>query len=202
MVGIGIWNCNRLRFLLWYRVPHLPFYEGKVVLNNMIIRAERPEDIQKIRHINTEAFDTEVEANLIEALRNSKVPLISLVAEDGEKLIGHIVFSPVTLEGDRSDASIAGLGPMAVLPEWQKKGVGSMLMEEGTRRCKEAGYAAIVVLGHPDYYPRFGFVPSVNFGIKSEYDVPDDVFMVKELKKGALANCRGTVKYHKAFSQV
>ena len=77
-----------------------------------------------------------------------------------------------------------------------------MLVEEGTRRCKEAEYAAIIVVGHPDYYPRFGFVPSVNFGIKSEYDVPDDVFMVTELKKGALANCRGTVRYHKVFSQV
>ena len=138
----------------------------------MIIRAERPEDVQEIRDINIEAFDTEAEANLVEVLRNSGIPLISLVAEEGGGLIGHILFSPVTLEDGKSSLSIAGLAPMAVLPNWQNKGIGSKLMEEGLRHCKHFGYAAVVVLGHPGYYPRFGFVPSVNYGMKSEYDVP------------------------------
>ena len=168
----------------------------------MIIRAERPEDVQEIRHINIEAFDTESEANLVELLRNSGIPLISLIAEESGGLIGHILFGLVTLEDDNSSISIAGLAPMAVLPDWQNKGIGSKLVEKGLRQCKHSGYAAVVVLGHPDYYPRFGFVPSVNYGIKTEYDVPAEVFMIKELQNGALDGWSGTVRYHQAFKDV
>jgi len=168
----------------------------------MIIRLEKPEDQIGIRHINTEAFDTDAEANLIDALRKSGIPLISLVAEENGELVGHILFSPVTLEADNCSISIAGLAPMAVAPAFQKREIGSMLVEEGLKHCKKAGYAAVVVLGHPDYYPRFGFIPSVNYGIKSEFDVPAEVFMAKELRKRALADCNGIVKYHKVFNQL
>ena len=168
----------------------------------MIIRLEKPEDQIGIRHINTEAFDTDAEANLIDALRKSGIPLISLVAEQNGELVGHILFSPVTLEADNCSISIAGLAPMAVAPAFQKREIGSMLVEEGLKYCEKAGYAAVVVLGHPDYYPRFGFIPSVNYGIKSEFDVPAEVFMAKELRKGALADCNGIVKYHKIFNQL
>jgi len=168
----------------------------------MVIRPERIEDIEKIRSIHVEAFNTEAEANLVEALRNSSIPLISLVAEEDGELVGHILFSPMTLEQGGSSPSIAGLAPMAVLPACQNKGIGSMLVEEGLAYCKNAGYAAVVVLGHPNYYPRFGFVPSVTYGIRSEYDVPPEIFMVKELKEGALANRNGTVKYHRAFNKL
>ena len=167
----------------------------------MIIRAEKPEDQIGVRHINTQAFDTDVEANLIDALRKSGIPLISLVAEENGELVGHILFSPVTLEGHSCSVSMAGLGPMAVAPAFQKRSIGSMLIEKGLRHCKSAGYAAICVLGHPDYYPRFGFVPSVNYGIKSEFDVPVEVFMVKELREGALVDCNGIAKYHYLFNQ-
>ena len=168
----------------------------------MIIRLEKPEDQIGIRHINTEAFDTDAESNLIDALRKSGIPLISLVAEQNGELVGHILFSPVTLEADNCSISIAGLAPMAVAPAFQKREIGSMLVEEGLKYCEKAGYAAVVVLGHPDYYPRFGFIPSVNYGIKSEFDVPAEVFMAKELRKGALADCNGIVKYHKVFNQL
>ena len=80
-----------------------------------------------------------------------------------------------------------------------RKAIGSQLVEEGLKRCEKAGYDAVVVLGHPEYYPRFGFIPSVKYKIRSEYDVPDEVFMVKELKEGALADCKGTIKYHEVF---
>ena len=95
-----------------------------------------------------------------------------------------------------------GLAPMAVLPNWQNKGVGTHLANEGLKACEKAGYGAVVVLGHPDYYPRFGFVPSVNFGINSEYDVPPEAFMIKELQKGILQGITGTVKYNQVFNEL
>ena len=173
--------------------------EGKQVV---IIRAEQPEDVEEIRQINRKAFGAEAEANLVDALRASGIPCISLVAEDGNRLIGYILFSPVTLDGDTTGVALTGLAPMAVLPDWQNKGVGSTLVEEGLRLCKQAGYTAVVVLGHPEFYPRFGFVPSEYFGITSEYDVPADVFMIREFHDGALDGCGGIIRYHCAFSDV
>ena len=166
----------------------------------MNIRPEESEDRKGIRHVNIKAFETDAEANIIDALRESGIPLISLVAEENGEIVGHILFSSVTLDGSKSNISIAGLAPMAVLPDWQNKGVGSKLVEEGLKQCKQSGYAAVVVLGHPGYYPRFGFVPSVNYGIISEYDVPNEVFMIKEIQDGALDGCSGTVRYHNAIT--
>ncbi|MDH3948293.1 MAG: N-acetyltransferase [Gammaproteobacteria bacterium] len=168
----------------------------------MLIRLEQEADRQQIRIINTSAFETDAEANLVEALRQSDIPLISLVAEEENQLIGHILFSPVSLAGQAHTPAIAGLAPMAVLPEWQGKGVGNRLVREGLKYCAEAGYDAVVVLGHPDYYPRFGFVPASTFNIKSEYEVPDEAFMLKELKESALTGIRGVVQYHETFNQL
>ncbi|MCL7475768.1 MAG: N-acetyltransferase [ANME-2 cluster archaeon] len=168
----------------------------------MIIRPETQDDLEKIRNINSAAFATNDEANLVDALRKSGAPLISLVAEEKGELIGHIIFSPVSLEGNQPSPFIAGLGPMAAIPECKNKGVGSRLVEEGLRHCKTSGYKAVVVLGHPEYYPRFGFVPSVNYDIKSEYQVPPEIFMIKELEEFALKGFNGTVKYHQAFSDI
>jgi putative acetyltransferase len=165
------------------------------------IRPETKDDIRKIWQVNASAFDTEAEANLVDNLRNNGMPLISLVAEANKKLIGHILFSPVTLSGTKRDIKIAGLAPMSVLPDHQKQGVGAALVQEGLKLCTSSGYKAVVVLGHPDYYPKFGFVPSSGFGIKSEYDVPDEVFMIKELENGALSEYAGVVKYHPLFAQ-
>jgi putative acetyltransferase len=166
------------------------------------IRPETTRDIDPIRKINTAAFETQAEARLVDALRDSGIPLISLVAEVDEKIVGHIFFSPVTLSGKRTDVKIAGLAPMAVLPAHQSQGIGTALVKKGLKHCKSKGYQAAVVLGHPDYYPRFGFVPSSRFGINSEYDVPDEVFMVKELVAGILTGYRGVVKYHSLFAQL
>jgi putative acetyltransferase len=163
------------------------------------IRPETKKDLAKIRKINTAAFDTEAEANIVDNLRKISTPVISLVAEVNGKVVGHILFSPVALSAIQPDVKIAGLAPMAVLPEFQNQGIGTDLVKQGLKRCTANGYNAAVVLGHLDFYPRFGFEPAARFGIKCEYDVPHEAFMIKELKKSGLAGCKGTVQYHRLF---
>jgi putative acetyltransferase len=127
--------------------------------------------------------------------------LVSLVAVDDDAVEGHILFSPVTLLS-HTDLPIAGLAPMAVLPKRQRQGIGSTLVRAGLDHCRRLGFVAVVVLGHAGYYPRFGFVPASRFGVRSEYDVPDDVFMALELTPGALRDRSGTIRYHPAFAAV
>ena len=165
----------------------------------MNIREEVPSDIGKIWEVNSEAFETEAEANLVTALRNSGCTYLSLAAETENKVIGHILFTPVELSGNENKLKIMGLAPMAVLSQYQNKGIGSKLVQAGLERCQSLGYDAVVVLGHPNYYPKFDFVPSVKYGIKSEYDVPDEVFMILELTPLSLKGHKGIIKYHDAF---
>jgi putative acetyltransferase len=168
----------------------------------MIIRPEKPEDIPAIRIVNELAFGGAAEADLVDALRRNGKATISLVAEDDGRVVGHILFSPVTIETSERELVGVGLAPMSVIPERQNQRIGSLLVEEGLRRCREDGHRFVVVLGHPNYYPRFGFVPAGRFGIKSEYDVADEVFMVMELREGALRECAGMVKYQPEFNEV
>lgn len=167
----------------------------------MLIRAERDTDHAAVHAVNAAAFPTPLEADLVDALRRQAHPLISLVAERDGAILGHILFSPVTLEG-RPDLRIMGLAPMSVAPEHQRSGIGSALVRAGLAECKQLGFSAVVVLGHPEYYPRFGFSPAVRYGLRSEYDVPDEVFMALELLPGALRDTTGMIKYHPAFSSV
>ena len=134
------------------------------------LRYERPEDISGIRKVNEAAFETNSEADIVDSLRNKDAHIISIVAIDDTKIIGHILFSPVTIESDKSIIPVLGLAPMAVLPEYQRKGVGSKLVEMGLDECLKKDCKAVVVLGYPEYYPRFGFVPSVEYNIRSEYN--------------------------------
>ena len=143
----------------------------------MFIRAEQEHDHDAVRAINIAAFETPAEANLVDTLREQVTPLISLVAEENNTVIGHILFSPVSLSG-HPELKAIGLAPMAVSPEHQQKGVGSALVRAGLEQSKQLGIVAVVVLGHPEYYPRFGFLPSSRFGIDSEYGVPEELFMV------------------------
>ncbi|MGH9882683.1 MAG: GNAT family N-acetyltransferase [Pyrinomonadaceae bacterium] len=163
------------------------------------IRTQTAEDIPAIRRVNELAFGQPAEANLVDALRKQASPHISLVAiRDGE-VVGHIFFSPVTLEN--SPTAILGLAPMAVEPEYQNQGIGSQLVREGLKECQRIGYDVVVVVGHAEYYPRFGFIPASQKGLRCEYPVPDEVFMVAELKPNALS-ARGLVKYHPEFGRV
>ena len=168
----------------------------------MNIRDEQDSDIEKIWNVNSDAFETDAEANLVNTLRNSGCTFISMVAETENKVIGHILFTPVELSENKNNLKIMGLAPMAVLNQYQKKGIGSSLIKAGLERCQLLGCDAVVVLGHPDYYPKFGFVPSIKYGIKSEFDVPDEVFMILEIVSGSLKNHSGIIKYHEAFNSV
>lgn len=165
----------------------------------MKIRAERPADHECIEAVVAAAFETDLEARLVEELRASASPLISLVAEDDAGILGHILFSPVTLSGHPA-LHLMGLAPMAVLPEAQHTGIGSALVHAGLSECRQLGCGAVVVLGHPDYYPRFGFHPAARCGISCEYDVPEEAFMLLELKPGCLSGVTGKISYHPAFS--
>lgn len=167
----------------------------------MDIRYEKPGDISAIRRVNQAAFETGAEADLVDALREKNDHVISMVAEKEDRIIGHIMFSPVTLTAGGAEITLLGLAPMAVLPDYQKQGVGSGLVETGLAECRRQGYPAVVVLGHPDYYPRFGFGPSQKYHISSEYDVAPEVFMIIELQPGILAGKSGIAKYHEAFAE-
>jgi len=168
----------------------------------IVIRPEMTADIPAIRLVNERSFEQRTEADLVDTLRQAGAITLSLVAVKDERVIGHILFSPVTIESAGSNFRAVGLGPMAVLPNHQRKGVGSQLVRAGLDNCREAGHEIVIVLGHADYYPRFGFRPSKPLGIQWEHDVPEEVFMICELRNGALAGRQGTVKYHPAFNDV
>ena len=153
----------------------------------MHIRVESEEDYDVVRSLNTAAFETSAEAKLVDILRAQAHPTVSLVTEIDGSVVGHILFSPVTLEG-HSDTLVMG--------------IGTALVREGLNQCRQAGVQGVVVLGHPSYYPRFGFKPSSEFGISCEYDVPEDVFMVMELHQNALRGKSGMIRYHAAFNDV
>lgn len=171
------------------------------------IRPETPADHAAVHELNRRAFAQAAEADLVDALRRNASPHLSLVAEAQDRIIGHIFFSPVDIfpvqaVSQAAPISVMGLAPMAVHPERQQQGIGSKLVREGLQACRRMGVQAVVVLGHPAYYPRFGFQPATAFGLRSEYDVPMEAFMAMELKPGALADIQGTVKYDAAFGEV
>ena len=167
----------------------------------MSVRRSVPEDNKQITKIYQKAFDTDDEAQLVGSLLESGVPNISLVYEDGKDIVGHILFTKVDLENNGSEIKIAGLAPMGVMPRDQYRGIGSSLVKAGLDECKSDGYDAAVVIGHNTFYPKFGFVPAVKFGITSTFRVPEDVFMAQELIPGALQDKHGTIKFHQAFDR-
>ena len=168
----------------------------------MNIRAESTDDYAAVRQVNERAFGQPNEADLVDALRRRVEPSISLVAVVDEQIVGHIFFSTVRIESEATTFTALGLAPMAVLPEFQNQGVGSELVRRGLEECRRLGHEIVVVLGHPEYYPRFGFVPASRKNLSCEYPVPDEVFMALELSEGALAGRRGLVKYSPEFGSV
>lgn len=166
------------------------------------IRSESTADHAAIRVINERAFGGAGEANAIEALRQCGQTAISLVAEVEGRVVGHILFSPVMLVSAEGALFGLGLAPLAVLPEFQRRGIGSQLTRAGLVECRRRQCEFVVVLGHSDYYPRFGFERASKYGLRCEWDVPDPAFMVIELHPGALTNRAGLVKYQPEWSNV
>ena len=165
------------------------------------IRPEKSEDEAAIRQVNEEAFSQKEEAEIIEKLRSRGVLTLSLVAVQDDSVIGHIAFSPVKVESERSTFEAITLAPMAVLSAYQSKGIGSQLVRAGLEECRHLGHEIVFVLGHPDYYPRFGFVLAKPKGIECEFEVPDEAWMVLELQEGALAGRRGRVMFQPEFRE-
>jgi len=165
---------------------------------SLSIRVEQPGDVDGIRETNARAFGAPLEAALVDALRGCD-GYLSLVATSHDRIVGHILFTPVSIEPP-VDRRIAGLAPMAVHPAHQRSGIGGQLIRAGLEECRRHGYSAVVVLGHPDYYPRFGFVPANTFGLTCEFPSPPEAFMAIELEAGALSGAGGLVRYLPQFS--
>jgi putative acetyltransferase len=164
------------------------------------IRAEQPNDRAAIREVHLCAFGGDEEANLVELLRNRKKAVISLVAVSQQRVVGHILFSPISISNAPEDLRAVGLAPLAVVPESQNHGIGTQLTRAGLEACRQRDYDAVVVLGHPGYYPRFGFSRAKDHGLENEYDAPE-AFMVMELKPGALQRVSGLVQYAPEFRE-
>ena len=166
------------------------------------IRPEISLDYPDVYQVNVDAFGGNAEARLVDRLRTAAHPVISLVALVDNTVAGHILFSPVSIEASGQAQLIMGLGPLSVRPEFQGCGIGRDLVATGLERCRRIAAAAVVVLGEPGYYGRFGFIPASTFGLDSEYDVPNHYFMALELNADALEDASGLVRYHPAFGQV
>lgn len=167
----------------------------------VIVRAEEARDSARVHAINAAAFETPAEASLVDRLRREARPFVSLVAEVGGVVVGRILFTLVTVDGS-PEARLMGLAPMAVDASHWGRGVGSALVRVGLERCREMGVAGVVVLGHPDYYPRFGFRRADAFGLGCEYDASGEAWMAVELREGGLAGVAGLVRYLEAFRNV
>jgi putative acetyltransferase len=164
------------------------------------IRSETPEDVASVRTVIERAFGRTDEADLVDALRSNVPSSISIVAVEDDRVVGHILFSPVRVAAEDSAFGATALAPLAVAPEYQNRGIGAALVRAGLDECRRRGERVVFVLGHPSYYPRFGFEPSKPRGVGCEFDVSDEAFMVAELEPDALEGRTGTVHYRPEFS--
>ena len=164
------------------------------------IRPEEPRDVDQVRALNLAAFEGGPEAGLIDTLRTFCPDYLSLVADEEGRVVGHVLFTPVVVEGPEGSVDGMGLAPMAVLPTRQREGIGSALVHRGLEMLLERSTPFVVVLGHPEFYPRFGFDLASRYGLRSQWEgVPDEAFMVKVYDLGALPEGGGVAKYRDEF---
>ncbi len=169
---------------------------------SVTVRVERPEDASGVRHVNELAFGRPAEADLIERLRRACTDSLSLVAEE-DVVVGHILFTPVAVESAGRRVLGMGLAPMAVHPDRQRQGIGSQLVRHGLNILRARGCPFIVVVGHPDYYPRFGFERASTRSLASQWEgVEDAAFMVLVLDVSAMEGVSGVARYGEEFNEV
>ncbi len=169
----------------------------------IVIRAETADDIAAVREVNNRTFGRAAEGFVVDLLREACPDAVSLVADEGGKILGHIFFSPVlvTREG-KVVLEGMGLAPLVVVPERQRQGIGSMLVRAGIDAMRERSCPFVIVLGHREYYPRFGFTLASGRGLVSQWDgVPDEAFMVLVLDERAMADVSGAASYRSEFDQ-
>lgn len=167
-----------------------------------LIRPEHSADFEPVRALLLAAFGREAEARLVDRLRASGKIASALVAEEKERILGHVVFSKIVASAEGGEVSALALAPLAVVPAFQRLGIGSALVSAGLERCRLGRHARVLVLGDPVYYARFGFVPAARFGLKCPFPAPDDSFMAIELEPGAFAGASGTVRYGHEFDDL
>jgi putative acetyltransferase len=167
------------------------------------IRPETRDDYAAITKLNDLAFEQKTEGKLVEKLRETKefIPALSLVAQIEGEIVGHILFYPIKIDTVESSVNTLALAPISVRPEYQRMGIGGKLVRAGIESARDLGHKSVIVIGHPEYYPRFGFKPASGWGIITPFAVPDDAFLALELEVDALKNAKGTVKYPEAFNE-
>ncbi len=168
----------------------------------MIIRREGPQDIAAIRSVNEQAFGGSSEANAIDRLRERGAEMLSFVAVIDDRVVGHLLFTPIVIAAPDRTWPGLGLAPLSVLPEFQRQGIGTALMNAGLEECRRLGHERVIVLGHPDYYPRFGFERARQHGVRFEFEAPDEACMILALRPGALAGVSGVAKYQPEWNGV
>jgi len=166
------------------------------------VRKEKPEDIKQIYSVNEQAFGVSTEAEIVDALRENCPGTLSLLAEDDGEIIGHIFFSPAEIEWMGKVIRGMGLAPMAVRPDRQRQGIGSQLVKAGLEILEEQGCPYVIVLGHPGFYPKFGFEPASKYGLTCQWEgVPDEAFMVIVMEPSSLLGVKGVAKYRDEFDE-
>ncbi len=166
------------------------------------IRDQQPGDEAAIYAVVSQAFGRTAEADLVKSLRAKGRAVVSLVAEEEGQVLGQVLFSPVVIEADVGKHAALGLAPLAVLPAFQRLGIGSALVSAGLVRCRELGHTRVLVLGEPAYYARFGFSAAAEFGIHYPAEVPREAFMALALVPGALDGCAGVARYSREFDNL
>ncbi|PEC37647.1 GNAT family N-acetyltransferase [Bacillus toyonensis] len=171
------------------------------------IRQEQKNDYRKTEEVVKEAFLNEEfsdkkEHELVKRIRecDAFIPELSIVAVDKE-IVGHIMLSKITIEQGGTTVDSLALAPVSIAPSHQKKGIGGKLITAALEKAKELGYGSVVVLGHPEYYPKFGFERASQWNIKAPFEVPDEVFMVMELRENTRQGVEGIVQYSSAFAE-
>ncbi len=167
----------------------------------VLIRTELPEEIEPIRRVNEQAFGQPIEARIVDKLRDNCPGILSLVAVRRDEIVGHILFSPAEIEGYEKTVQGMGLAPVAVLPECQRQGIGSLLIGTGIEMLKSRGCPFVIVLGHPEYYPRFGFQRASRNDIRCQWEVPDEAFMIMILDQKAVEDASGVARYRSEFDE-